>query len=127
MWRQFFSNRKTSSKLTSSCFGLLLAVISASGALACQGSSVLLDEKFTAPDSSWDKPDDRLSYGPSGAVLKPPPGEAYYTYNMNYTSDGVDLCATAIWPSDIKPTTGDGTVAILFWAKDYPNRYVAGI
>jgi hypothetical protein len=107
--------------------GFLIA-ISSHGALACQGSSVILDEKFTAPESGWDKPDQMLIYGSSGAVFKPPQGQGYIGMNSHFTSDGTDLCTTAIWPaSGVKPTELDGTVGIMFWAKDYQNYYVAKI
>jgi hypothetical protein len=95
---------------------LFLAVISSGDTPACQGSSVILDENFQKLDySGWDGPDPMLSYGPSGAVLKPGPHQGYYTMNKHYTSDGTDLCTTAIWPaSDIKPTEVGGAVGIVF-------------
>ena len=109
-------------------FGLLLAVISAHSSFACQGSSVILDESFKTPESGWDPPDDYTSYGPSGAVLKAPVSGGVTAFNKHFTSDGTDLCATAVWPpSAIKAGKIDASAGILFWAKDYTNYYTATV
>jgi hypothetical protein len=122
-WQGFSMNRYISA------LALFLAAISGGGALACQGSHVILDENFQKLDySGWAAPNDKLSYGPSGAVLKPSANRGYYTFNNHYTSDGTDLCTTAIWPAgDIKSAEFAGTVGILFWMKDTANFYSAVI
>jgi hypothetical protein len=128
------------------CFlALLVAAVSAGNALACQGSTLILDESFKSPESGWDSADEHLSYGAAGAVISLPKGKAYYTFNRHFTSDGTDLCATLLWPrtgrigatdsaarigaidSGGQPNEPEGTAGLAFWAKDYRNYYLVQI
>jgi hypothetical protein len=116
--------------MTRSAWVLAVALVAVpgSGALACHGSSVVLDDKFNSPDPGWPGASEYVSFGASGVVLKPGPGLGYLVLNKNYTTDGTDLCATAVWAATgIKSSELDGTVGIVFWAKDYSNFYVAKI
>ena len=110
--------------------GAALYVCIPSLASACEGKSFILDETFKSPDSGWDAPDANLTYGPSGASITSDPNASYFTLNRNYTSDGSDICATVVWPAEVdKITEGKGHLsgAIIFWAKDNSNFYIAKV
>lgn len=108
-------------------FGLLLSATWAVSSFACEGSNVIVDESFQKPESGWGAASDHVSYGPLGMALKWDLGQAYTVINDHYTSDGTDLCVTAIWPSDLNPGDKEWTIdaGIIFWAKDNENFYAA--
>jgi len=105
---------------------LALAALAGMGqAVACGGSNVLFDDNFATLDPSWG-PASEMHYAKDGNLVVVPNPNSYHTLqNQTGLYQNADVCVRIQFAKTEDPTNTYG--AIVFWALDYANYYVADI
>jgi hypothetical protein len=100
---------------------LMLAGV-ANTALACQGSKVLFEDKFDSADPTWGPESDKFKIGGGQAVVRPPGGLYFWSWNTGFLFEDADICYSSTMldkPTD--PTLSYG--GLMFWVADNENFY----
>jgi hypothetical protein len=100
-----------------SCAGLL------GPASACEGTSVVFEDKFTDDAGGWALNQD-VEVKDGSFTFKLPPDAMQSDLNVTYTVDDADICSETVWPSDGSTILGAG---LLFWGEDNRNYLQFGV
>lgn len=89
--------------------------------IACEGSTVVLEDQFADDAGGWD-PSDSLKFGAPGLAVDI--GAEYTNYkelNSAFSVADADICADIAFPKQI---ANGPSVGLMFWALDYSNFYL---
>jgi len=103
---------------------VLVALLTASPAVACTGQSVHLSGDFQTGDTGWGAQDAQFQPKGAEAVFTPQVGTQTARWNAGTTLTDLDACVTIAMPE----TTADAArsyAGILFWVTDKDNFYEA--
>lgn len=98
--------------------GLLLI---GGNALACEGSTVILEDQFADDSGGWD-PSDSMKFGAPALAIDI--GAEYTNFkelNSVFSLGDADICADIAFPQQI---ANSPAVGLIFWAVDYSNFYL---
>lgn len=89
-------------------------------ALACKGTSVLLEDNFRQVDAAWDQAD-WFSIGAGQAKITPDKGYGLTVFYNGTLFENADMCVDLTMPEIGNP---DETIGgVVFWGDDYSNYY----
>jgi hypothetical protein len=109
------------------CLLAPLLLMSATGALACEGPRTLLSEDFKFVDDAWTQgPHFVIANGKGTIVTDISSGRSILYGNATYGD--IDICMTMAMPPDVgNAGQVPAGVGILFWSVDTQNQYLAAI
>jgi hypothetical protein len=102
---------------------LLLAVVFACPALACEGTEIVFEDKFADDVGGWAINKD-VEVRDGSFTFKLPPDAMQSDLNVTYTVNDADICAEGIWPEGDAAILGAG---LLFWGEDNKNYLQFGV
>jgi len=108
-------------KILAAGVAAISVLVAAGAAGACEGSSVLYEDDFSAPDPSWGNYSD-LKIGNGVMTLLVNPDSGYPLENQSgYFEGNYDLCVDVI-QKNTDPATS--WASLLFWGIDYDSYYL---
>jgi hypothetical protein len=94
-------------------------------AQACQGTTVLVDERFDSFGSTWGEPTADVYTEAGRLTIKLPAATINWAINQTSPQYDIDACVNTTWTEGADPNkTWSGLV---FWYKDAQNFYVHGV
>jgi hypothetical protein len=101
---------------------LLLLASSNVAFAACQGSTILFEDRFDALQPTWGTQSDSLKVEDEQLVVAPEPAAYFWAINEASLYDDIDMCiamttVTGVEPEDVK-------AGLVFWYSDTNNFYV---
>jgi hypothetical protein len=101
---------------------IALSLLGASSAFACEGKTVIFEDKFEDDLGGWDV-DKAITFEKSGMNMKVPnDATSYRELNNAFFIKDADICLEAPWPTT--PPDANPGVGIVFWAADYANLFL---
>jgi hypothetical protein len=98
----------------------LFSLLAANAAIACQGKTVLFEDKFEDDSGGWD-PDKSVTFENSAMIIRvAKDDQARQERNAAFALRDADICVEAAFPT----TETDNVVGLVFWAPDYMNHYL---
>jgi hypothetical protein len=104
--------------IAASCAAFLL--LAGGSALACEGSTVVLEDQFTDDSGGWD-PSDSVKFGSGMAIDIGANSTGFKELNSAFSVGDADICADVAFPGAASAGQAAG---LLFWALDYSNLYL---
>jgi len=99
----------------------LCGLLAASAAVACQGKTVILEDKFKDDSGGWDT-DPTISFQNSAMTVRMAAEQSSFRdLNLVFLVREADICVDATFPAT---TDNDPGVGIIFWAPDYKAFYL---
>jgi hypothetical protein len=98
----------------------LFSLLAANAAIACQGKTVLFEDKFEDNTGGWD-PFPSVTFENSAMNIRMAKGRnTYQEQNVAFAFRDADICVEAVFPA----TESNDVVGLEFWASDYMNCYM---
>jgi hypothetical protein len=95
---------------------------SVNAALACEGRTVIFEDKFEDDSGGWEANRD-MSFGKAGLRQKFTSDDvSSLILNSAFTIKDADICLEAIWPA--AATDDSFGFGIMFWASDYSSYFL---
>jgi hypothetical protein len=101
----------------------LFSLLAANAAIACQGKTVLFEDKFADDTGGWDpRPTvSTVTFENSAMNIRMAKDrDSYQLQNVAFAFRDADICVEAVFPT----TETDNVVGLEIWAPDYMNLYL---
>lgn len=100
----------------------VFSLLAANAAIACQGKTVIFEDKFEDDSGGWD-PDKVVTFENSAMNIRVGKDSIQAPeLNNAFTLRDADICVEAVFPTTA--TDNNPKVGIEFWAPDYANAYL---
>ena len=105
-------------------FAILLVAAPLGGAIACEGSEIIFEDKFADDAGGWTIRD-TVEIKEGTFAFKLPADDMQSNLNVTFTvKDDADICSETVWPEGDQPILGAG---LLFWGEDNRTYFQFGV
>jgi hypothetical protein len=105
--------------------GVAVLLLLASGNIvfaACEGSTILFEDRFDKLQPTWGTPSESFKVEDGRLLVAPEPDAYFWATNQASLYDDVDMCIAMTTVAGVEPE--DARAGLVFWYSDANNFYV---